>query len=75
MTSPEHHYEVVIRWSSEDDAFIAAVPDLPGCMADGSTYSEAVENVQLVMQQWIDTARELGRPLPVPKSRLLTSLS
>lgn len=69
--SPEYRYEVVIRWSEEDRAYVAMVPDLPGCMADGSTYGEAVENVQLVMRQWIETALELGRPLPEPKARLL----
>ncbi|HZJ09282.1 MAG TPA: type II toxin-antitoxin system HicB family antitoxin [Trueperaceae bacterium] len=71
MTSPEYRYEVIIRWSKEDRAYVAVVPDLPGCMADGSTYGEAVENVQLVMRQWIETTLELGRPLPEPTARLL----
>ena len=64
-------YEMIIYWSPEDDAFIAEIPELPGCMADGSTYKEAVDNVEVVIQEWIDTARELGRPIPQPKGRLI----
>ncbi len=64
-------YEVLLYWSDEDNAFIAEVPELPGCMADGQTYHEALENVEVVIQEWIDTARELGRPIPEPKGRLL----
>lgn len=60
-------YEVVITWSNEDNAYIAAVPELPGCMADGQTYQEALENAQVIMQEWIETAQELGRPVPEPK--------
>jgi len=62
---------MIIYWSPEDDAFIAEIPELPGCMADGSTYKEAVDNVEVVIQEWIDTARELGRPIPQPKGRLI----
>ena len=64
-------YEVIIYWSEVDRAFIAAVPELPGCAADGETYQEAVQNVEVVIQEWIETARELGRPIPEPKGRLL----
>ncbi len=63
-------YEVIIYWSDEDQAFIAEVPELPGCAADGATYQEALANVELVIQEWIDTAKELGRPIPEPKGRL-----
>lgn len=64
-------YEVIIYWSDEDQAFIAEVPELPGCAADGATYQEALANVEVVMQEWIETAKELGRPIPEPKGRLL----
>jgi len=63
-------YEVIIYWSDEDKAFIAEVPELPGCAADGATYQEALTNVELVIQEWIETAKELGRPIPEPKGRL-----
>jgi len=59
-------YRVLISWSDEDDAFIAEVPELPGCAADGRTYQEAVANVEAVMREWIETARSLKRPIPVP---------
>lgn len=61
-------YEVIIYWSSEDQAFIAEAPELPGCAADGSTYQEALANVEVVIQEWIETAKELGRPIPDPKA-------
>ena len=64
-------YEVIIYWSDEDAAYVAEVPELPGCMADGSTYQEALANAEQVIQEWIDTARELGRPIPEPKGRLI----
>jgi predicted RNase H-like HicB family nuclease len=64
-------YEVIIYWSDEDEAFIAEVPELPGCMADGKTYQEALANVEVIIQEWIETARELGRPIPEPKGRLI----
>ena len=64
-------YEVIIYWSDEDKAFIAEVPELPGCMADGATYQEALANAELVIQEWIETARELGRAIPEPKGRLV----
>ena len=64
-------YEIIIYWSGEDEAFIAEVPELPGCAADGSTYQEALDNVQVVIREWIDTAKELGREIPQPKGRLI----
>ena len=63
-------YEIIIYWSEEDTAFIAEVPELPGCAADGSTHKEALENVELIIQEWIETAKELGRTIPKPKGRL-----
>ena len=68
---PEHRYEVILYWSEADQAFIAAVPELPGCAADGPTYRAALEAVEVVVGEWIETARELGRPIPTPKGRLL----
>ena len=64
-------YEVIIYWSEEDKAFIAEVPELPGCAADGASYQEALVNVEVVIQEWIETAKELGRPIPEPKGRLM----
>ena len=64
-------YELIIYWSEEDQSFVVEVPELPGCMADGASYEEAVTNAQTVIQEWIDTARELGRPVPQPKGRLM----
>jgi predicted RNase H-like HicB family nuclease len=64
-------YEVIIYGSAEDQAFVAEVPELPGCAADGKTYQAALANVEIVIRQWIDTAKELGRPIPVPKGRLV----
>jgi predicted RNase H-like HicB family nuclease len=64
-------YELIIYWSEEDEAFIAEVPELPGCMADGATYQDALKNVEVVIQEWIATAKELGRVIPEPKGRLV----
>ncbi|MBI5211799.1 MAG: type II toxin-antitoxin system HicB family antitoxin [Nitrospirae bacterium] len=64
-------YEVIIYWSDEDQAFIAEVPELPGCTADGATYQEALANVEVIIREWIDTAKELGRTIPQPKGRLM----
>jgi len=64
-------YELIIYWSDEDQAFIAEVPELPGCTADGATYQEAVANAELIISEWIETANELGRPIPEPKGRLM----
>ncbi|MEG4998331.1 type II toxin-antitoxin system HicB family antitoxin [Microcoleus sp. B4-D4] len=62
-------YEVIIYWSDEDQAFIAEVPELPGCAADGENYQEALQNLEIMMQEWIETANALGRPIPQPKGR------
>jgi len=64
-------YEVIIYWSNEDGAFIAEVPELPGCMADGTTYQKALSNAETVIQEWLETAKELGRPIPEPKGHRL----
>ena len=64
-------YEVILYWSSEDDAFIAEVPELAGCAADGDTRQAALANVEVVIAEWLETARELGRSIPQPKGRLL----
>jgi len=67
----EPRYEMIIYWSDEDDAFIAEVPELPGCAADGNTYEEAVANAKVIIGEWIETALELGRPIPEPRGRLM----
>ncbi len=64
-------YEIIIYRSEEDNAFIAEVPELSGCMADGKTYQEAVSNAEMIMQEWIETAKELGRPIPQSRGRLM----
>jgi predicted RNase H-like HicB family nuclease len=64
-------YEIILYWSDEDDAFIAEVPELPGCAADGSTRQEALANVEIVINEWIATAKEMGRAIPEPRGRLL----
>ncbi len=64
-------YEIIIYWSEEDQAFIAEVPELPGCMADGPTYREALANAEVIIREWTETATELGRPIPEPRGRLV----
>lgn len=64
-------YELIIYWSEVDQAFLVEVPELPGCMADGETYQEAVQNIEVIIQEWIDTAQSLGRSIPEPKGRLM----
>ncbi|MEO8348649.1 MAG: type II toxin-antitoxin system HicB family antitoxin [Acidobacteriota bacterium] len=64
-------YEVIIYWSKDDGAFVAEVPELPGCAADGRSYREALENAEKIIQEWIETARERGRTIPEPRGRLL----
>lgn len=64
-------YEIIIYWSQKDEAFIAEVPELAGCAADGLTYHEALNNVEIVIQEWLETAKEMGRPIPEPKGRLV----
>jgi predicted RNase H-like HicB family nuclease len=66
-----NRYEVIIYWSEEDKAFIAEVPELSGCAADGKTYKEAIANIEVVIQEWIETAKEFGRAIPLPKGRLM----
>ena len=64
-------YEIIIYWSTDDGAFVAEVPELPGCMADGSSYQEALANAEVVIREWIETATEIGRAIPEPKGRLV----
>ncbi len=64
-------YEMIIYWSSEDEAFVVEIPELPGCMADGATYQEAVANAEIIIAEWIETAQELGRAMPEPRGRLM----
>jgi predicted RNase H-like HicB family nuclease len=71
MMRSKWKYEVIIYWSDEDNAYVAEVPELPGCAADGATYKQAVVNVEVIIGEWIETARELGRAIPEPKGRLL----
>ena len=71
MREESLRYEVILYWSAEDAAFIAEVPELPGCAADGATYQDALTNVQRIIQEWLETAREEGRSIPEPKGRLL----
>ena len=66
-----YKYEIVIYWSEDDEAFIAEVPELPGCAADGLTHGEALANVDVIIREWIETATELGRAIPEPKGRLM----
>jgi len=63
-------YELIIYWSDEDQAFVAEAPELPGCVADGATYQQALANIEVIIQEWIDTARKLDRPIPEPRGRL-----
>lgn len=65
-----YKYEIILYWSSEDNAYIAEVPELAGCMADGKTMSEALSAAEAVIREWIETAKELGRDVPEPKGRL-----
>ncbi len=66
----DRKYEIIIFWSEEDKAYVAEVPELPGCRADGSTYQEALSNAEQIIDEWIEIATELGRPIPRPKGRL-----
>ena len=65
-----YKYEIIIYWSKEDNAFIAEVPELPGCMADGATYEKAIKHAEVFIAEWIETALSLGRAIPEPKGRL-----
>lgn len=64
-------YEIIIYWSAEDNAYVAEVPELPGCMADGNSYRKALENAEIIIQEWIETARNLGRTIPEPRGKLM----
>jgi predicted RNase H-like HicB family nuclease len=66
----QYKYEIIVYWSNEDEAYIAEVPELPGCMADGKTYEDVIKNVQIIISEWIDTTKSLGRPIPKPKGKL-----
>ena len=63
-------YELIIYWSKDDNSFVVEVPELPGCMADGQTYAEAVKNAEEIIDEWIETARKLGRTIPEPRGKL-----
>ena len=65
-----YKYEIIIFWSEQDNAYVTEVPELPGCMADGATTKEALENTERVISEWIETAKETGRSVPEPKGRL-----
>jgi predicted RNase H-like HicB family nuclease len=69
--TPESRYEIVLYWSKADGAYIAEVPELAGCMADGATRQEAIAAAEVVIAEWIETAKELGRPIPEPRGRLM----
>ncbi|MGB5062488.1 MAG: type II toxin-antitoxin system HicB family antitoxin [Candidatus Competibacter sp.] len=64
-------YEIIIYWSKEDNVYLAEVPELPGCMADGESYQQALQNAEVVIQEWLETAQELGRQIPEPRGRLM----
>ena len=64
-------YEIIIYWSETDNAYIAEVPELAGCMADGKDYAEAIQNVEVVISEWLETAHRLGRDIPVSRGRLV----
>jgi len=66
-----HKYEVIVWWSEKDQAYIAEVPELPGCMSDGETYEEVLKNIQIIISEWVETAKELGREIPEPKGKLM----
>jgi predicted RNase H-like HicB family nuclease len=67
----ENRYEIIIFWSDEDAAFVADVPELPGCTAHGASHGEALGNAEQAIELWLETARDLGRPIPQPKGRRL----
>ena len=69
--SSKHRYEIILYWSDEDEAYVEEAPELAGCAANGATYQEAIDNVEVVIDEWIETARELGRAVPDPKGKRL----
>ena len=64
-------YELIIYWSNEDESYIVEVPELPGCKADGDSYEKALEQVQIIIKEWIETAKQEGRPVPKPKGKII----
>lgn len=67
----DNKYEIIMYWSEEDGVFIAEVPELAGCMADGATYQEALSNVAVIIDEWLETAQDLGRVIPTPRGKLM----
>lgn len=67
----ELRYEIIIYWSKEDNCFIAEVPELSGCKSDGNTYKDALQNTEVIIAEWIETAKSLNRPIPEPKGKLM----
>ena len=67
----KHKYEIIIYWSADDNAFIAETPELAGCKADGSSYADAVRNIEVVIDEWIETAKIMKREIPLPKGKLV----
>jgi predicted RNase H-like HicB family nuclease len=67
----ESKYEIIIYWSEDDGSYVAEIPELAGCMADGKTYQETITNAERIIQEWVETAKELGRPIPEARGRLL----
>jgi len=67
----KYRYEVIIYWSNDDKRFIAEVPELDGCMADGTTYRDALSSIEVVIEEWIETAKQLNRPIPEAKGKLM----
>ena len=67
----KYKYEVIIYWSDDDNSYVAEVPELPGCMSDGTSYEEALTNVRIVIDEWIETAIEEGRAVPEPRGKLM----
>ena len=65
-----YKYELIVFFSDDDQFYVVEVPELPGCMADGKTYEEAIQNAQVVISEWIDTAQSIGREIPQPRGRL-----
>ena len=67
----KYKYEVIIYWSKDDNSYIAEVPELPGCMSDGLTYEDALKNVQIIIDEWMETSKSIGREIPQPKGKLM----
>jgi predicted RNase H-like HicB family nuclease len=71
MKMSKYKYEIIIYWSEPDQLFLAEVPELPGCISDGKSHLEALSNVEIIIDQWVETAKELGREIPKPKGKLM----